>query len=129
MVLYPLFQRYLVLYIDANYVPIHRNRNVILESYYSILGILHNGRPEVLSVVHHPEEEAFSDKTSQPPTLHQHALPMRAYVSPALFVHFLAILRHLLYKMNTPSRNIRTFPRFFSLSPHILPYTYRDTSI
>ena len=46
-------------------------------------------------------------------TLHQHALPMRAYVSPALFDHFLAILRYLLYKMNTPSRKICTFPRIF----------------
>ena len=58
-----------MLYSDANYVPIRHDRNVILESYYSILGILPNGRPEVLSVVQHLEEGAFSDKTSQPLSL------------------------------------------------------------
>ncbi len=48
-----------MLYSDANYVPIRHDRNVILESYYSILGILPYGRPEVLSVVYHPEEGAL----------------------------------------------------------------------
>ena len=76
-----------MLYSDANYVPIRHDRNVILESYYSILGILPNGRPEVLSVVQHLEEGAFSDKTSQPPTLHQHSLSMITYVSPAFYSH------------------------------------------
>ena len=76
-----------MLYSDANYVPIRHDRNVILESYYSILGILPYGRPEVLSVVHHPEEGAFLDKTSQPPTLHQHSLSMATYVSPAFYSH------------------------------------------
>ena len=78
-----------MLYSDANYVPIRHDRNVILESYYSILGILPYGRPEVLSVVHHLEEGAFLDKTSQPPTLHQHSLSMTTYVSPAFYSHSL----------------------------------------
>ena len=38
---------------------------------------------------------------------------MITYASPALFAHFLIILRCLLYKTNTPSRKICTFPRFF----------------
>ena len=50
---------------------------------------------------------------SHSPTLHQHSLSMITYASPALFAHFLAILRCLFYKTNTPSRKICTFPRFF----------------
>lgn len=59
LLLRPLSQRYLVLYIDATYVPTRRDRSVSQEAYYSILGLLPDGRREVLSVVHHPEEGAL----------------------------------------------------------------------
>ena len=49
----------------------------------------------------------------QSPTLRQHSLTIITYVSPAHFAHSLEILRSLLYKMNTPSRKICTFLRFF----------------
>ena len=55
----PLSKRYLVLYIDATYVPTRRDRSISQEAYYSILGLLPDGRREVLSVVHHPEEGAL----------------------------------------------------------------------
>ena len=55
----PLSKRYLVLYIDATYVATRRDRSVSQEAYYSILGLLPDGRREVLSVVHHPEEGAL----------------------------------------------------------------------
>lgn len=117
----PLSQRYLVLYIDATYVPTRRDRSVSQGAYYSILGLLPDGRQEVLSVVHHSEEGAFSDKTSHSPTLHQHEHPIIAYFSPALFAHLFTILRYLLYKTNTPSRKICTFPRFFLSFTSYLP--------
>ena len=46
-------------YIDATYVPTRRDRSVSQEAYYSILGLLPDGRREVLGVVHHPEEGAL----------------------------------------------------------------------
>ena len=46
-------------YIDATYVATRRDRSVSQEAYYSILGLLPDGRREVLSVVHHPEEGAL----------------------------------------------------------------------
>jgi transposase, mutator family len=48
-----------VLYIDATYVATRRDGSVSQEAYYSILGLLPDGRREVLSVVHHPEEGAL----------------------------------------------------------------------
>ena len=110
-----------MLYIDATYVPTRRDRSVSPEPYSSILGLLPAGRQEVLSVVHHSEEGAFSDKTSHSPTLHQHEHPIIAYFSPALFAHLFTILRYLLYKTNTPSRKICTFPRFFLSFTSYLP--------
>ena len=48
-----------MLYIDAPYVATRRDGSVGQEAYYSILGLLPDGRREVLSVVHHPEEGAL----------------------------------------------------------------------
>ena len=61
----------------------------------------------------------------QPPTLHQHALPIRAYVSPALFAHFSQFWDIYFTKSPHLQEKSALFFDFVSLSPHILPYTYR----
>ena len=51
---------YLIVYIDATYVPTRREHSVAREAYYSILGVLPNGKREVLAIVNHPTEGAIN---------------------------------------------------------------------
>ena len=51
---------YLIVYIDATYVPTRREHSVAREAYYPILGVLPNGKREVLAIVNHPTEGAIN---------------------------------------------------------------------
>lgn len=54
---------YLVVYIDATYVSTRREHSVSQEPYYSMLGVLPDGKREVLGIVNHPTEGATNWKT------------------------------------------------------------------
>ena len=55
-----LASHYLVVYIDATFVPTRREHRVTQEAYYSILGVLPDGTREVLAIVNHPTEGAVN---------------------------------------------------------------------
>ena len=55
-----LASHYLVVYIDATFVPTRREHRVAREAYYSILGVLPDGTREVLAIVNHPTEDAVN---------------------------------------------------------------------
>jgi len=59
----PLSDFYCVVYIDATYTPTRREGSVTREAYYSMLGVLPNGRREVLGIVNHPTEGAVNWKS------------------------------------------------------------------
>ncbi len=54
---------YPVVYIDATYVSTRREHSVSQETYYSMLGVLPDGKREVLGIVNHPTEGAINWKT------------------------------------------------------------------
>lgn len=53
---------YPVVYIDATYVSTRREHSVSQETYYSMLGVLPDGKREVLGIVNHPTEGAINWK-------------------------------------------------------------------
>ena len=55
-----LASHYLVVYIDATFVPTRREHRVTQEAYYSMLGALPDGTREVLAIVNHPTEGAVN---------------------------------------------------------------------
>lgn len=54
-----LSSHYLVVYIDATFIPTRRDREVSIEAYYTLLGVAQDGSREVLGVVNHPTEGAL----------------------------------------------------------------------
>lgn len=57
-----LSSRYLAVFIDATFSPIRREDSVRREAYYTLLGLLPDGRREVLGIVNHPTEGAINWK-------------------------------------------------------------------
>lgn len=57
-----LSNRYLAVFIDATFSPTRREDSVRREAYYTLLGLLPDGRREVLGIVNHPTEGAINWK-------------------------------------------------------------------
>lgn len=57
-----LANRYLAVFIDATFSPTRRGDSVRREAYYTLLGLLPDGRREVLGIVNHPTEGAINWK-------------------------------------------------------------------
>ncbi|MDY3914498.1 MAG: transposase, partial [Phocaeicola sp.] len=57
-----LSSRYLAVFIDATFSPTRREDSVRREAYYTLLGLLPDGRREVLGIVNHPTEGAINWK-------------------------------------------------------------------
>lgn len=55
-----LANRYLAVFIDATFSPTRRGDSVRREAYYTLLGLLPDGRREVLGIVNHPTEGAIN---------------------------------------------------------------------
>ncbi|MCI6644081.1 MAG: transposase, partial [Bacteroidales bacterium] len=55
-----LANRYLAVFIDATFSPTRRGDSVRREAYYTLLGLLSDGRREVLGIVNHPTEGAIN---------------------------------------------------------------------